>query len=61
MTVTILAIGPPNGFAGRVRFFASTRNFFTGAISPGIGKQVTTQPFYSAATVPREKYALWMT
>jgi hypothetical protein len=41
-------------------FFASTRNFFTGAISPDIGKQTTTQPFYSAAMVPREKYALWV-
>ncbi len=41
-------------------FFASTRNFFTGAISPAIGKQTTTQPFYSAAMVPREKYALWV-
>ena len=41
-------------------FFASTRNFFTGAISPGIGKQTTAQPFYSAAMVPRENYALWV-
>jgi hypothetical protein len=41
-------------------FFASTRNFFTGAISPGIGRQTTAQPFYSAAMVPREKYALWV-
>jgi hypothetical protein len=46
--------------AGESAFFASTRNFFTGAISPGIGKQTTTQPFYSAAMVPREKYALWV-
>ena len=41
-------------------FFASTRNFFTGAISPGIGKQTTTQPFYTTALVPRDKYALWV-
>jgi hypothetical protein len=41
-------------------FFASTRNFFTGAISPGVGKQTTTHPFYTAAMVPREKYALWV-
>lgn len=46
--------------SGQSGFFASTRNFYTGAISPGIGKQVTAQPFYSAAAVPREKYELWI-
>ncbi len=46
--------------SGQSAFFASTRNFYTGAISPGIGKQVTAQPFYSAAAVPREKYELWI-
>jgi hypothetical protein len=57
-------LGPlgPSGTegSGESAFFASTRNFFTGAISPGIGKQTTSQPFYSAALVPREKYALWI-
>jgi hypothetical protein len=54
-------LGPPGtDTAGESAFFASTRNFFTGAISPAIGKQTTTQPFYSAAMVPREKYALWL-
>jgi len=42
-------------------FFAPARNFFTGALAPGIGKQTTTAPFYSAAMLPREKYALWIT
>jgi len=39
-------------------FFATTRNYFTGALAPGIGKQATTGPFYSAAILPREKYTL---
>lgn len=39
-------------------FFASTRNFFTGVLVPGIGKQTTSAAFYSAATLPREKYTL---
>jgi hypothetical protein len=41
-------------------FFAPTRNFFTGALAPGIGKQNSAPPFYSAAAVPRDKYALWI-
>jgi hypothetical protein len=41
-------------------FFSPTRNFFTGALSPGIGKQKTAPAFYSAAVVPRDKYALWL-
>jgi hypothetical protein len=41
-------------------FFAPTRNFFTGALVPGIGKQRSAPAFYSAAAVPREKYTLWV-
>jgi hypothetical protein len=41
-------------------FFAHTRNFFTGALAPGIGKQTTAPAFYSAAALPREKYILWL-
>jgi hypothetical protein len=41
-------------------FFASTRNFFTGAITPGAGKFTTVPKFYSAALLPREKYTLWL-
>jgi hypothetical protein len=41
-------------------FFAPTRNFFTGVLSPGIQKQTTTLPFYSAASLPRDKYTLWV-
>jgi hypothetical protein len=41
-------------------FFSPNRNFFTGALAPGIGKQTTTVPFFSAAPVPRDGYTLWV-
>jgi hypothetical protein len=41
-------------------FFASTRNFFTGALAPGVGKFATVSKFYSAAFLPRGKYVLWL-
>ena len=48
------------GGAGMIRaFYAPTRNFFTGALSPGIGKISTVPSFYSAAALPRGGYTLW--
>ncbi len=41
-------------------FYASTRNFFTGALTPGVGKFATVSKFYSAAWLPRERYLLWV-
>ena len=41
-------------------FFAPTRNFFTGALTPRLGKVATMAKFYSAAPLPREKYTLWL-
>jgi hypothetical protein len=41
-------------------FYAPTRNFFTGALTPGVGKFTTVPKFYSAALLPREKYTLWL-
>jgi hypothetical protein len=41
-------------------FFSPARNFFTGALVPGIGKQKSTPTFYSAAAVPRQNYTLWV-
>ena len=46
--------------SGLSAFFAPTRNFFTGVLSPGIEKQSTVKAFYSAAMLPREKYKLWI-
>jgi len=40
-------------------FYASTRNFFTGALTPGVGKFTNVPKFYSAALLPRDKYLLW--
>jgi hypothetical protein len=41
-------------------FFAPTRNFFTGALSPGIGKIAAVPSFYSAVPLPRSNYTLWV-
>jgi len=41
-------------------FYTPTRNFFTGALTPGVGKFTTVPKFYSAALLPREKYMLWL-
>jgi hypothetical protein len=41
-------------------FYAGTRNFFTGVLTPGVGKQTSTSKFYSAAPIPRASYTLWI-
>jgi len=41
-------------------FYSASRNFFTGALTPGVGKLTTVGKFYSAAPLPREKYVLWL-
>lgn len=46
--------------SGLSAFFAPSRNFFTGALSPGIEKQTTVKAFYSAVALPRDKYKLWI-
>jgi len=43
---------------GARAFFAPARNFFTGALSPGIGKVSDVPSFYSAAALPRSNYTL---
>jgi hypothetical protein len=45
---------------GLSAFFSPARNFFTGALIPGIGKQNSAPPFYSAAAIPRANYSLWI-
>jgi hypothetical protein len=40
--------------------FASTRNFFSGALSPGVGQQTTAPAFYSAAAVSRPQTVSWL-
>jgi|SRR5271165_5444869 len=41
-------------------FFAPSRNFFTGALSPGIGKISNVPSFYAAAALPHSSYTLWV-
>jgi hypothetical protein len=41
-------------------FFSPTRNFFTGALAPGLGRERTVNAFYTAAPIPRDKYVLWL-
>lgn len=41
-------------------FFAPTRNFFTGVVTPPVGKINAVPKFYSAAFVPRDRYTLWL-
>jgi hypothetical protein len=41
-------------------FFAATRNFFTGVLTPGVGKLNAVPKFYSAAPLPRDRYTLWL-
>lgn len=40
--------------------FTSSRNFFSGALSLGAGKQTTAPAFYSAAVVPGDQTASWL-
>ena len=41
-------------------FFTPRRNFFTGVVTPSIGKFNEAPKFYSAAFLPRDKYVLWL-
>jgi hypothetical protein len=41
-------------------FYAASRNFFTGALAPGVGKLTNVGKFYSAAALPRANYVLWL-
>jgi hypothetical protein len=38
----------------------ASRNFFTGSLSPGVGKPTVAPAFYSAAALPRDKYTFWL-
>jgi len=53
-------VGNSRPIASMKAFFAPTRNFFTGALMPGVGKFTTLTKFYSAASLPRDKYTLWL-
>jgi hypothetical protein len=40
--------------------FTASRNFFSGALSPGAGTQTRAPAFYSAAAVPRDPSTWWL-
>lgn len=46
--------------SGLSAFFSPVRNFFPGALVPGIGKQRSAPQFYSAAAIPKANYTLWI-
>ncbi len=52
--------GPSVSISQVAAFFAPTRNFFTGVLTPAVGKFHTVSNFYSAAFVPRDRYTLWL-
>jgi len=45
---------------GLLAGFDAKRNYFTGVISPALGKTASVPAFYSAVALPREKYTLWV-
>jgi len=53
-------IAPGLGGAQVSAFFTTSRNFFTGAVNPAIGRFTTLPKFYSAAMLGREKSTLWL-
>jgi len=65
-TVTALACsdsGDPWPLSAQVAlgaFFAPTRNFFTGALAPGIGRQTSVPKFFSAAPLLRTNATSWV-
>jgi hypothetical protein len=64
LALECLASDDPWPLAGRdsglSAFFTPARNFFTGALVPGIGHQRSAPAFYTAAALPRERYTLWL-
>jgi hypothetical protein len=46
--------------AGQTAIFGASRNFFTGVVTPGIGKTTSVPAFYSAAALARPNYTLWV-
>jgi hypothetical protein len=45
---------------GQTAIFGASRNFFTGVVTPGIGKHTSVPAFYSAAALARSNYTLWV-
>jgi hypothetical protein len=55
-----LTSGESGDDSGVRAFFATSRNFFTGSLSPAIGKIANVPSFYSAAVLSRPNSTLWI-
>jgi hypothetical protein len=61
LTVNCRAGDDPWPIAGALTaVFGASRNSFTGAVTPAIGKVTSVPAFYSAAGIPRSAYTLWV-
>jgi hypothetical protein len=58
LTMSCRDTDDPWPLGGQKAFFNSARNYFTGILVPGVGAQLP--PFFSAATLPRVNYTLWL-
>ncbi|HEY3929897.1 MAG TPA: hypothetical protein VGL89_16115 [Candidatus Koribacter sp.] len=58
ITVTCRESDDPWPLSTQRALYNSARNYFTGALAPGIGKPLS--PFFTAADLPRSNYALWI-
>jgi len=58
VSITCRDSDDPWPMGGQSAFFNSARNYFTGVLVPGVGKQVP--PFYTAAVLSRSNHTLWL-
>jgi hypothetical protein len=58
--VTFSSFGGAPAVPALGAFFSTSRNFFTGALAPGVGRLTAVGKFYSAAPLLRDKYVLWL-
>jgi hypothetical protein len=55
------AAGNPAATIAPIRaIFASSRNYFTGALTPAVGRFASVPKFYSAAVLPQDQSVLWL-
>ncbi len=58
INVTCRESDDPWPLGSQKALFNAAHNYFTGALLPGFGKQVS--PFFTAADLPRSNYTLWI-
>ena len=60
LTPDASAVGRGSALPVLGAFYSASRNFFTGALTPGVGKLTNVGKFYSAAPLLRDRYVLWL-